>query len=112
MRRGSILLVVLALAGCASVGDLERKAPSFTGRTTKSPSEYKLCVLPAWLHIESVAHAVDTPNGFELVIPSEVAATDELLIVKGDAKGSDVSLHERMASLSRRSYTETAKACL
>jgi len=94
------------------VGDLEKKAPSFTGRTAKSPDAYKLCVLPAWLHIESVAHAVDTPDGFELVIPSEVAATDELLIVKGNAQGSDVSLHERIASLSRPSYTDTAKACL
>ena len=112
MRKGTLMLVVLAMAGCASVGDLEHKAPTFTDRSSKSLDEYKRCVVPAWMRIASIAHAADTTEGFEVIVPSPVADTDELLVVKRDADELNVSLHERIASMSKSAYRESAKSCL
>lgn len=112
MRRVKLVVMVLALAGCASVGDLEKKAPSFTDHTNKSADEYRRCIVPAWVKIYSSVHAVDTSDGYQVIAPSPVAETDELLIVRAMTNGADVSLHERIASMADSRYLKEAKACL
>lgn len=112
MRNGMMIMMAVMLTGCASVADLERKEPTFTMHSSKSAQAYSACVTGKWVKIASTAHTIEVEEGFQVIVPSPVADTDELLIIRRVADGSMISLHERSKSLAVRDYRETAQSCL
>jgi len=103
---------IASLGGCASVGDLEKKAPEFSAHTTKSADAYKRCVVQEWTSVWSTVHAEDTDYGFKVIVPDPVAETDVVLLIRRADGGADVSFHKRSAYLGGDHLRETAKACI
>jgi len=103
---------MVGLTGCASVGDLEKKAPEFSWRTTKSAESYKRCVVQEWTSVWSTVHAEDTDYGFKVIVPDPVAETDVVLLIRRADGGADVSFHRRSAYLGGDQLRDTAKACI
>lgn len=89
-------LAVALLAGCVSPGDLQKNDPSFKAVTVKDPKRYALCVYPKWQDARSDAVMSETESGYRLLVASNNLA-DELLDIRKTAKGSTVTLYQRMA---------------
>lgn len=106
------LAAIMMLVGCASVGDLEKKAPDFNWHTAKSADAYKRCVVQEWTSVWSTVHAEDTDYGFKVIVPDPVAETDVVLLIKRTDSGADVSFHKRSAYLGGGQLKDAAKACI
>ncbi|WP_223527007.1 hypothetical protein [Pseudomonas sp. BF-B-26] len=89
-------LAVALLAGCVSPGDLQKNDPSLKAATAKDPKRYALCVFPKWQDARSDASMSETENGYRLLVANN-NMTDELLDIRKSAKGSTVTLYQRMA---------------
>jgi uncharacterized protein YceK len=112
MRPCVLALLVMLLAGCASVGNLDQAKPTFQASTGKLDSHYVACVVAQWSKISPTAHAEETPGGFRVTVSNATTDIEELLVVRSRANGADVVLHERVQVLALRAYRETARACL
>ena len=112
MRMGMAVFATVMLAGCATAGSLEERAPTFQASTTKTDKMYAMCVVAQWVRIAPVAHAVETEDGYRVIVPDRAAGIDELLVVRSRANGADVALHERIEILAMRAYRDAARACL
>lgn len=89
-------LAVALLAGCVSPGDLQKNDPSLKAFTAKDPKRYALCVFPKWQDARSDASMTETESGYRLLVANN-NMTDELLEIRKSAKGSTVTLYQRMA---------------
>jgi uncharacterized protein YceK len=112
MRQRALTLVVILIAGCASVGGLDQGKPTFQASTKKLDSHYVACVVARWSKISPTTHAEETAGGFRVTVSNGSTQTEELLIVVSRADGADVVLHERVELLALHAYREAAKACL
>ncbi|WP_194788463.1 hypothetical protein [Pseudomonas sp. UFMG81] len=99
------LLMVAALAGCASPGQ-----PTGSKLTSKSPDAYAACVLPKWQALAPLATQKSISNGYRLTAPSAVASDDVLEVVKsGD--GSRATFYKG-SFLTTDQLRKAARECL
>jgi len=68
MRYMAAAGIALALAGCASVGDLRSKAPVFVGESTRAPEQYAGCVVEAWRSLDISPSYSPIPTGAEVIV--------------------------------------------
>lgn len=112
MRGRASVLVVILLAGCASLGGTEHQKATFEANTTKLDYQYASCVLAEWVKISPKAHKVEVADGFRIIVPNATTDIEELLIIRSKVDGAQVTLHERVPVLALRTYRNTAHACL
>jgi len=112
MRMGWWIAAWLALAGCASSGDLSQRKPTFQASTAKLDSVYAACVQARWAAISPGARIIETPSTLQVVAGNASTEKEEWLVIHSRAAGAEVALYERIEVLALRAYRDSAKACL
>ncbi|QXI40938.1 hypothetical protein [Pseudomonas xantholysinigenes] len=105
IRTLSCLLVLAALAGCATPGE-----PTGSKLISKTPEDYAACVLPKWQALAPLTTQKSISNGYRITAPSAVAS-DEVLEVVKYRDGSRATFYKG-SFLSSDNLRQAARACL
>lgn len=99
----SLLLLTLgisALVGCATPGELSRKAPVIEYDSQKSAREVTSCISKMWAEHTSMIASLVTDTGYSISLQHPTAGTDATAIIESKGTGSHVQYSERISWLS------------
>jgi len=115
MKQTFIAMIVLMLAGCASVSGLREKAPDLSLTSTKLPSAVGQCVANGWGEFMSVTiNQGPTPSGgYSVSMPNTYTGNNGVLDVEPAANGSHVTVRYRLSGLGGYAkFTKVVQECV
>lgn len=115
MRLALIALAALAISGCATYSELQKRPPTFTADTSRSPQHFTECVLPQWMNMSPAAHIVPDGETRTIVVPIQGSMSPAVaLTLSATPTGGQTHVEMRhMTSTSdfRKQWKE-AQSCL
>jgi len=106
----ALLIGIGALAGCASVKDINARDPVFYGSTARTAAEYVQCVDSAWKGLGTTAEQQEVRNGYELIVRGTMGVEAVLTATTWKGK-TDARLSTRIQRTST-ALAESANLCL
>jgi len=111
LTRSLLSVLILALAGCASVDDLRKKEPVFFATTDKSPQVYGECVAQGWRHAGGgEVDVLSIRNGVDVVHRSG-GNVEEVVRVQHYDNRTHVNMYTRLRYRIPQ-FTEITNLCL
>ncbi|WP_095143527.1 MULTISPECIES: hypothetical protein [unclassified Pseudomonas] len=102
MKRG-VLLLALAMSGCATVSDINQTLPTMNVISGKKPQEYAACVADKLATSRGAVQIEPYKDGVQVIVPGKLSA-DPAAVFDIDARsgGSSIKLHESLSNVPMR----------
>lgn len=114
------LLLVLAMTGCATVGDLQSTPATLSVISGKNPQEYTNCFVARIAETRKppqVQPREDNHEGFIVIVPQKLNSAEPAAVLNVESRsggGSSIKLYERLANLPLRlkDVQHAAQGCI
>ncbi|MBU6957256.1 hypothetical protein KRR23_05840 [Pseudomonas sp. CVAP len=115
MKRG-VLVLALAMSGCATVSDISQTLPTMNVISGKKPQAYADCVAK---HLASTRGAVQmepyNKDGVRVIVAGKLSASPSAVFdIEERSGGSSIKLHESMSNVPIRpgDVQDAANKCI
>lgn len=111
----AVVILALAMAGCASVEDIEHSPATLSVISGKKPNEYATCF------IDKIGDSRETPvkeirnDGVRLIVAQKLSESPAAIVdIEDRSGGSSIKVHERLNNLPVRGgdVQRAAEACI
>ncbi len=112
MKALGFFVIMVALAGCATVQELREGEPVSTGQSQKTAQVMSACVAEKWNQTYYNATSVPLADGFSIqILSSSGAGADAVLDVREHAGKTNYVLFERMPSMTSNKIERAVIDC-
>ncbi|APC14485.1 hypothetical protein BLL42_01565 [Pseudomonas frederiksbergensis] len=99
MRRG-VLVLVLAMSGCATVSDISQTLPTMNVISGKKPQAYANCVAAKLAKTRGALQMEPHKDGVRVIVPGKLSAGPAAVFdIEERSGGSSIKLHESMSNV-------------
>ncbi|MFC6338815.1 hypothetical protein GIR22_03795 [Pseudomonas sp. CCM 7891] len=96
----SVLVLALALGGCASVSDIKQTPPTLSVISGKKPQEYAACVVQKLASTRSASQIEPHKEGVRVIVPQKFSADPSAIFeIEDRSSGSSIKLYESMSNV-------------
>ncbi|MBV4518702.1 hypothetical protein KVG88_01400 [Pseudomonas sp. SWRI74] len=111
----SVLPLVLALSGCASVSDINESLPTMSVISGKKPHEYAQCLSEKLASSRGALQVEPQKDGVRVIVPQKLSSGPAAVFdIEERSGGSSIKLHERISNVPLRPWDvrNAATACI
>ncbi|MEX5664553.1 hypothetical protein QIW46_11005 [Pseudomonas fluorescens] len=116
MKWGVVCLpLVLAVAGCASVSEINETLPTMSVISGKKPHEYAQCLAEKLADSRGALQVQPHKDGVRVIVPGKLSTGAAAVFdIEDRSGGSSIKLHERMSNVPvrPRDVQKAANACI
>lgn len=96
----SVLVLALALGGCASVSDIKQTPPTLAVISGKNPQEYAACVVQKLSSTRRPSQIEPRKDGVRVIVPQKFSTAPSAIFEIDDRSGgSSIKLYESMSNV-------------
>ena len=96
----SVLVLALALGGCASVADIKQTPPTLSVISGKKPQEYAACVVRKLSTTRRPPQIEPHKEGVQVIVPQKFSADPSAIFeIEERSSGSSIKLYESMSNV-------------
>lgn len=114
MKRG-VLILALAISGCATVADISQSLPTLNVISGKKPEQYAKCVADKLSSSRGALQVESHKDGVRIIVPQKLSSGPAAVFdIEERSGGSSIKLHERMSNMPLRPWDvhNAAEACI
>ncbi|MCU1752369.1 hypothetical protein [Pseudomonas sp. 6D_7.1_Bac1] len=114
MKRG-VLVLALAISGCATVSDINQTLPTMNVISGKKPQEYANCVAGKLAKSRGPLQMEPHKDGVQVIVPGKLSAGPAAVFdIEERSGGSSIKLHESMSNVPFRpgDVQDAANKCI
>lgn len=107
--------LILAMAGCANVSEINETLPTMSVISGKKPQEYAQCLTDKLADIRGALQVQPQKDGVRVIVPGKLSSGPAAVFdIEDRAGGSSIKLHERMSNVPVRPHDvqKAANACI
>lgn len=116
MKWGVVCLpLILAMAGCANVSEINETLPTMSVISGKKPHEYAQCLSEKLADSRGALQMQPHKDGVRVIVPGKLSSGPAAVFdIEDRSGGSSIKLHERMSNvpLRPRDVRNAATACI
>lgn len=95
-----VLVAMLALAGCASVADIQQTLPTLSVISGKKPDAYAQCLVQQLSKTRKSPQIEPHKEGFRVIVPQKLTSGPTAVIdIEERSGGSSIKVYESMANV-------------
>ena len=96
----SVLVLALAIGGCASVSDIKQTPPTLAVISGKKPQEYAACVVQKLSSTRRPSQIEPHKEGVRVIVPQKFSADPSTIFeIEDRSSGSSIKLYESMSNV-------------
>lgn len=96
----SVLVLALAVSGCASVADIKQTLPTLTVISGKKPQEYAACLVNKLSSTRRPSQIEPHKNGVQVIVPQKFSSDPSAIFdIEERSSGSSIKLYESMSNV-------------
>lgn len=111
----AVVILALAMTGCATVEDIEHSPPTMSVMSGKTPREYTDCFLGKIADSRKPSLVEARHDGVRIVVPQKFSADPAAVLnVENRSSGSSIKVYERLSNVPLRpkDVQHAATACI
>ncbi|MFO2464316.1 hypothetical protein OOJ96_10875 [Pseudomonas sp. 15FMM2] len=111
----SVLVLALAVSGCASVSDIKQTPPTMAVISGKKPQEYAACVVQKLSSTRRPSQIEPQKEGVRVIVPQKFSADPSAIFeIENRSSGSSIKLYESMSNVPIRpgDVKKAAEECI
>lgn len=111
----SVLVLALAVSGCASVSDIKQTPPTLAVISGKKPQEYAACVVQKLSSTRRPSQIEPLKEGVRVIVPQKFSADPSAIFeIENRSSGSSIKLYESMSNVPIRpgDVKQAGEACI
>jgi hypothetical protein len=116
MKWGVVCLpLILAMAGCANVSEINETLPTMSVISGKKPHEYAQCLSEKLADSRGALQMQPHKDGVRVIVPGKFSSGPAAVFdIEDRSGGSSIKLHERMSNVPLRPWDvrNAATACI
>lgn len=98
-----VLMLALAISGCATVSDINQTLPTLNVISGKKPQEYAKCVSDKLADSRGQLQVEPRKDGMRIIVPQKVSSGPTAVFdIEERSGGSSIKLHESMSNVPMR----------
>lgn len=95
-----VLILALAISGCATVSDINQTPPTVNVISGKKPQEYARCVTEKLAGSRGELQVEPHKDGMRIIVPQKVSSLPTAVFdIDERSGGSSIKLHESMSNV-------------
>ena len=95
-----VLVVVLALGGCASVTDIEQTLPTMSVISGKKPDAYAQCLVQKLASTRKAPQIEPHKEGLRVIVPQKLTSgPTDVIDIEESSVGSSIKVYESMSNV-------------
>ena len=96
----SVLVLALAIGGCASVADIKQTPPTLVVISGKKPQEYAACVVRKLEATRRPPQIEPHKDSIQVIVPQKFSADPSAIFeIEDRSSGSSIKLYESMSNV-------------
>ena len=110
-----VLILALAISGCATVSDINQAPPTLNVISGKKPPEYAKCVTEKLAGSRGALQIEPHKDGIRIIVPQKVSSGPTAVFdIEERSGGSSIKLHESMSNVPMRpgDIRKAAEECI
>lgn len=111
----AVVILALAMTGCATVEDIERSPATMSVMSGKSPREYTDCFLGKIADSRKPSLVETHHEGIRIVVPQKFSSDPAAILnIENRSQGSSIKVYERLSNMPLRpkDVQHAATACI
>ncbi|KPC33587.1 putative lipoprotein [Pseudomonas syringae pv. cilantro] len=111
----AVVVLALAMTGCATVSDIEHTPPTMNVMSGKNPKEYTDCFVSKISSSRKPSLIESRHDGLRIIVPQKLSKSPAAVLdVESRSGGSTIKVYERLSNvpIRFRDVQNAAEACI